>query len=160
MSDDYNCHAWGACNCRQRWEPTVDWYWPISYQYTANQFEFYTVDRFTEAFATLGYKPCSSAAYEFGFQKVAIYTQLYMGVADFPSHTARQKIFGRGWVSKLGGLEDIVHLSPEDLKDGYGDPGYFMKRGWWVALAHRSSFSCLLHTLRFFVQRRLLLVIR
>jgi hypothetical protein len=160
MSNGYNCHAWGACNCSKRWEPTVDWHWPIPYQYTANYFEYYTVDRFKEAFATLGYKPCSSSDYELGFQKIAIYTQLYQGMPDFPSHTARQRIFGRGWVSKLGNLEDIVHLAPEDLKEGYGDTMHFMKRNYLHVLIRRSSLSCALHTVKFFLQRRLIFLIR
>ncbi len=138
----------------------MDWYWPIAYQYTANHFEYYTVDSFKEAFASLGYETCSNDDYELGFQKIVIYTDIYQGIPDFPTHTARQKVFGRGWVSKLGNLEDVTHPTPEDLKDKYGVPTHFMKRSWREALVRRSTFKCALHTLRFFILRRLLFLIR
>ena len=161
INNEYNCHAWGACNCGQRWEPTVEWYWPVAYQYDpANYWTYYTVDRFKEAFSTLGYEPCGDSTYELGFQKIAIYTQLFQGIPDFPSHTARQKVFGRGWLSKLGNLEDIEHVGPEDLRDGYGHTMYFMKRTVWTALTRRSTIVCGLHSIRFFMQRRLLFLIR
>jgi hypothetical protein len=154
MNGNYNCHAWGGCDNTKRWEPTVDWYWPVAYQYgTLNYFQYYTVESFIEGFATLGYRPCDKPDYEFGFQKIVIYTQPYMGIPCFPSHTARQHIFGTGWLSKLGNLEDILHSVPEDLADGYGRPTQYMKRSWWSALTKRRTFQCAWQTLKFWLHR-------
>ena len=154
-TDNYNCHAWGGCDHTKRWEPTIDWYWPVAYQYSVvNYYEYYTVDCFIEAFATLGYRPCDNPNYEFGFQKIAIYTQTFMGIPNFPSHTARQRVLGTGWLSKLGGLEDIIHPTLEDLKDGYGQPLKYMKRSWWAALARRHTFHCAWETFKFWLRSK------
>jgi hypothetical protein len=153
--DTYNCHAWGGCDSTKRWEPTVDWYWPVAYPYsTVNYFQYYTVDSFIEGFATLGYRPCDNPKYQFGFQKIAVYTKPFMGMPNFPSHTARQRVFGIGWLSKLGNLEDIMHPALEDLKDGYGQPFMYMKRSWWTALTRRQTFHCAWTSLKFWLHRR------
>ena len=155
-NDDYNCHAWGACDHTRRWEPTVDWHWPVKYAYSAaNHYQYYSVDRFEEAFVTLGYRRCDNATYELGFQKIAVYTRSFMGMPNFPSHTARQRVFGIGWLSKLGNLEDIMHPALEDLNDGYyGQPVKYMKRSWCSALIRRRTFHCAWRTIKFWLHRK------
>ena len=154
--DTYNCHAWAGGDSTKRWEPTADWYWPIAYAYgTVNYFQYYTVDRFIEGFATLGYRLCDNPNYEFGFQKIAVYTRSFMGMPNFPSHTARQRVFGIGWLSKLGNLEDIMHPALEDLNDGYyGQPVEYMKRSWCSALIRRRTFHCAWRTIKFWLHRK------
>ena len=155
MDSSYNCHAWGGCDSTKRWEPTADWYWPIAYRYgTANDLQYYTLDHFIEGFATLGYRVCNNPNYELGFQKIAIYTQTFQGMPNFPSHTARQRVFGMGWVSKLGNLEDIIHPNLEDLSAGYGHPDKYMKRSWWSGITRYWTFHCAWQTLKFWLHRK------
>jgi hypothetical protein len=146
---NYNCHAWAACDSTKRWEPSPDWYWPISNQE-------YTVDGFIEGYATLGYSLCDNPNYEVGFQKIAIYTVMYMGIPDFPSHTARQHVFGKGWLSKLGNLEDIMHPTLTDLNTGlvYGKPAKYLKRSWWSAITKSRTFHCGWVTFKFWRHRK------
>ncbi len=88
-----------------------------------------------EAFGTLGYKPCDNDRLEIGYQKVAIYADPF----DSPKHMARQRFWGT-WTSKLGDLEDILHVSlaqveclgPHPIAD-YGCAVRFMKRDLWTA---------------------------
>lgn len=73
-----------------------------------------TLDGWTAAFATLGYRPCESADAEPDVEKVAIY-----GTPELPLHTARQLPPGR-WTSKLGPREDIEHDLDGLEGDEYG----------------------------------------
>jgi len=143
----YNCHAWAACDARRRWEPTPEWYWPKE--------TTYTIEGFVEGFSALGYQPCDSPKYEFGYQKIAIYAGLWYGIPNFPKHTARQDVFGRGWFSKLGDLEDILHEHLEDLNgETYGKPAKFLRRTWWKVIVSGCAFRCVWHALRFWIFRR------
>lgn len=148
MDRGYNCFAWAACDNTQRWEPSPDWYWPISNR-------AYSVDCFIEGFATLGYKACDDPIYEFGFQKIAVYAvPLFMGVRNFPTHMARQHVFGRGWLSKLGDLEDITHPTLEGLSnDLYGRPVQYLRRSWWAALTRSRTFHCAWETFKYWRHR-------
>ena len=144
----YNCFAWAACDAENRWEPDPDWHWPI-------KFREYSVPCFVEGFASLGYKPCDNPKFEFGYQKVAIYVKPWCGIDEFPSHMARQQMFGRGWLSKLGNSEDIFHPRLEDLKGHiYGEPFKILKRNWWQAIIRRSTFLCAWRSLEFWRFRR------
>jgi hypothetical protein len=157
-SDDYNCHAWAAGDYAKRWEPTIDWYWPVPHQYGSDYFQYYTIDSFIEAFESIGYRRCNSPDYEVGFQKIAIYTQTYLGILDFPCHTARQRVFGRGWLSKLGHFEDIIHPALDNLNHGYGNPSTYMRRSWLSAMARRQTYDCGWQTFRFWTKRKIYLL--
>ncbi len=124
------------------------------YQYTANLLQYYTIQSFIEAFATFGYRVCNNSSYELGFQKIAVYTQPFMGVQHFPSHTARQRVFGGGWLSKLGHSEDIMHPTLECLRDLYGDPTVYMRRSLLVAVTKGHTFTTW-RTFRFWLHRTL-----
>jgi hypothetical protein len=88
-----------------------------------------------EAFATLGYRPCAHENYEVGFQKVALYTDVFLS----PKHMARQTIWGT-WLSKCGDAEDIMHATLWQMDSAgphpiahYGKAVAFMKRSWLTA---------------------------
>ncbi len=133
----YQCIAWAACDTTRRWWPVGQpplgaiAYWPPSVPREE------TVECFIQAFATLGYEPCGKASFEFGYQKVAIYAD----EDGTPTHMARQHFIGRGWLSKLGDLEDIVHPNLGCLQgrtvpapaQGYGVVVRILKRSWWNA---------------------------
>jgi len=128
----YNCFAWAAGECQRRWEPGID-YWPRGVSVDL------TMECFLQAFATLGYHPCESVSYEIGFQKVAIYSESFMG-AELPTHMARQDLFGRGWLSKLGDLEDIRHRNLSDLDgDQYGRVTKILRRSVLKAVTLRTK---------------------
>ncbi|MBI2681957.1 MAG: hypothetical protein HYX26_01845 [Acidobacteriales bacterium] len=103
---------------------------------------------FVEVFSKkFGYRECDSGDYEFGYQKIVIYANA-LGV----THMARQHLWGIGWLSKLGALEDIIHESVADVNGDmdpmaqqYGEPVQYMKRSWWIALIRfcllKSSFA-------------------
>ncbi len=132
---DYQCIAWSACDTTRKWWPIGAppiAYWPPTVP--AEE----TVECFIQAFATLGYVPCESDRWEFGFQKVA----LYVDDDGVPSHMARQHFIGLGWLSKLGDWEDILHPELKNLEgrtqpepsQGYGRVAKILKRSWWTAL--------------------------
>ena len=128
----YNCHAWGVCETRVRWEPTPDDYWPPGLR-TGN-FSDYSLDNFVRAYSRVGFRVCSSSRFEFGFQKIAIYSEYDSG-DEWPQHTARQAVFGRGWLSKLGDGEDITHLRTMHLEGAsYGRVVCYMRRNWLRAV--------------------------
>lgn len=128
----YNCIAFAASETHRRWWPSgfpqYD-YWPPEAPCEE------TIECFILAFKTRGYTPCADGRLELGYQKVAIY-------ADYdrtPLHMARQRFWG-SWVSKLGELEDILHLKLNQVACHgphpiayYGDAIQFMKRNLWTA---------------------------
>jgi hypothetical protein len=133
----YNCHAWGVCESRVRWEPTPDDYWPAGLR--TGDISDYNLDNFLLAYSRVGFRECQGDHFEFGFQKIAIYSEQLYG-DEWPQHTARQTLFGHGWLSKLGHGEDIMHESLDDLQGTtYGRVVRRMKRGWLRAL--RESWS-------------------
>jgi len=152
FNDTYQCIAWAACDTTRKWWPIVhppEAYWPP----TAPMEE--TVDSFVQAFATLGYKPCKDVSFEFGYQKVAIYADDEMTT----THMARQHFFGRGWLSKLGNLEDILHRQLRDVEGDtapasqeYGKVVQVLKRSWWVA-ARLGLFRGCLASFKFWFYR-------
>ena len=96
---------------------------------------------FVIGFSSIGYKPCTSRHFELGFQKVAIYAN-DAGV----THMARQRLFGFGWVSKLGDCEDIYHSKLEDVEgemsiavQQYGKVTQLLKRSWWSAIKNKCA---------------------
>lgn len=137
FDDSYQCLAWAACWTDRKWWPidSPDYYWPSGLP-LADPPQAAPVDFFIQAFASLGYEPCGDmAGFEFGYQKVAVYAN-DLGV----THMARQHFLGRGWLSKLGDYEDILHRNLSDvegemspLANEYGEVVLILKRGWWTA---------------------------
>src|SRR5437868_3020972 len=115
-STDYNCIAWTAGDIRNWWQPGI--YWPIT-----TKAGDYSVGALEELFKSFGYIVCPHEAYEPGYEKIALYSDVV-----FYTHAARQLPNGK-WTSKLGGAEDIEHDTPVDLAGGaYGSVVGFMKR--------------------------------
>jgi len=105
-----------------------------------------------------GYRKCQSNAFEFGFQKVAIYAN-DLGV----THMARQHFWGRGWLSKLGEEEDILHLKLADIQGDpspnagqYGEVAQILKRSWWTAIVRLCLFRSSWAAFKFWVYRRVI----
>jgi hypothetical protein len=83
-----------------------------------------TVAGFVKAFGRLGCSVCDTADLEPGFERLAIYAD----ETGAPTHIARQLPTGH-WTSKLGELEDIEHLTLEQLSGSdYGQAVQFLKR--------------------------------
>jgi hypothetical protein len=157
MNDIYQCIAWAACRTDIKWWPVDAYpqvYWPPGVDFINE------VDYFIQAFATIGYKPCTNRDFEFGYQKVAIYAASDRHVL----HMARQHFLGRGWLSKCGDLEDIQHanldclegdLSPFLVMLGrtYGQVEQILKRSWWSALINLCLFQCFSHAFKFWFYR-------
>ena len=130
----YQCIAWAACETHRKWWPIdnpPECHWPPGIPLDD------TIECFVSAFATLGYKRCGTASFEFGYQKVAIYANDLMIVR----HMARQHLFGKGWLSKIGDYEDIFHRELSDIETdsspmsfGYGKVKQVLKRPWWRAI--------------------------
>lgn len=122
--ENYNCIAFAASATNRLWWPSGDpnVYWPPDIPREE------TIEGFVRAFKTLGYAPCADGRFELGYQKVAI----YVDEDKTPQHMARQRFWG-SWVSKLGQLEDILHVNLNQLEGhgpfDYGEATHFMKRG-------------------------------
>jgi hypothetical protein len=118
---EYNCVAWaaGPAEIRRRWWPAPSpfYYWPVEPREE-------TVAGFVKAFGRLGFSVCDTADLEPGFERLAIYAD----ETGAPTHIARQLPTGH-WTSKLGELEDIEHLTLEQLSGSdYGQAVQFLKR--------------------------------
>jgi hypothetical protein len=118
---DYNCIAWAAGDTSHWWWPDLDpdndaLFWPPSAPLEER------VDAFVAAFATLGYAPDSSAEFEPGFEKVALFAR-----GAEATHAARQLPSGR-WSSKLGFSEDIEHDLHAVSGEAYGMVVLVLKR--------------------------------
>jgi len=152
--DDYQCIAWAACRVDRHMWPHSDYTWFPGLPLVSIPEEA-PVDFFIQGFATLGYEPCESRDFQFGYQKVAIYAN-DIGV----THMARQHFLGRGWVSKLGTAEDILHRRLEDVEGSmsplalqYGRMAQILKRSWWSACLSPCLFRCFRHALKFLLCR-------
>jgi hypothetical protein len=157
---DYQCIAWAACRTDRTWWPWDDtrFYWPPGF----GKFPLFSpvsVDSFVEMFERrFGYRPCQSSAFEFGYQKVAIYANS-LGV----THMARQHFLGWGWLSKLGIEEDILHPQLTDLEGDiaplmgqYGRVAQILKRSWWSALIGLCLFRGCWASLKCWFYRRVI----
>lgn len=160
--DSYQCVAWAACHTDRKWWPVHDpeYYWPPNLpRVTPPPFPWIPwatpVEYLVQGFATLGYIRCESRKFEFGYQKVAIYAN-----NSGATHMARQAFFGRGWFSKPGELEDILHKDLSDIEGEmspaaleYGRVAQVLKRSWWRAIANGCLLRCVWHTLKFRIYR-------
>ena len=81
-----------------------------------------TLSAYILVFESLGYEVCQDGDLEYGFEKVALFSQL--GV---PTHAARQLPSGV-WTSKLGRIEDITHHLEALGGDSYGSVECVMRR--------------------------------
>ena len=116
----YNCIAWAAGDTRKWWwpDPSPFAYWPPSIPREN------TMQRFVEAFGTLGYEPCSDPELEPDVEKVAVYAD----EDGSPTHAARQLPIG-SWTSKLGREEDIEHHDLAGIEgEKYGHVAQLLKR--------------------------------
>ncbi len=134
QDDDYQCIAWAACRTDRHMWPNQDYWWFPGLPVVVVPEEA-PVEYLVQGFRLLGYKPCESSVFEVGYQKVAIYAN-DIGA----THMARQHVLGRGWLSKIGTLEDIFHRELSDLEGntsplslGYGRVALVLKRSWWAA---------------------------
>lgn len=157
FDDAYQCIAWAAAYTdRDMWPSASPYRWfPNPHLPLATIPEEAPVDYFIQGFRLLGYEPCNDRTFEFGYQKIAIYAN-DLGV----THMARQHFAGRGWLSKLGHWEDIVHLSLEDVQGDmsataweYGEVTQVLKRSWWTALIKLCLFRSSWAALRFWLYR-------
>jgi hypothetical protein len=138
--DVYQCIAWAAWYTdRYMWPHQDYWWFPGTPLFAGFDYEA-TPDYFIAGFSSIGYRPCTSRKFEFGFQKVAIYAN-DAGV----THMARQRLFGFGWLSKLGTRdEDIYHAELGDIEGEmsatagqYGRVVQVLRRSWWAAIKYR-----------------------
>ena len=153
LDTEYQCIAWAACRTDRIWWPWDDpsCYWPPEFSKFPVPSDVpvaHFVQMFEEKF---GYRKCDNAAFEFGYQKVAIFANA-LGV----THMARQHFLGRGWLSKLGREEDIVHQKVTDVQgvmapaaQQYGIVAQYLKRNWWTALVTLCLFRCMWSSLKF-----------
>ena len=122
----YNCIAWAVGDTSQWWEcgengpleePGI--YWP------PDALHSYDLDALISAYNTLGYEICEiqSPEPELGYQKVVLYKE-----GEQWRHAA--KLLENGlWSSKLGDLEDVSHVRPEDAEGAFnGEVACYMRR--------------------------------
>jgi hypothetical protein len=152
--DAYQCIAWAACQTDRHMWPHQDYWWFSGCPLVSIPDEA-PLDYFIQGFAVLGYMPCGSRGFEFGYQKLAIYAN-EIGI----THMARQHFLGRGWLSKLGVLEDIVHQELEDVAGDtsamafqYGEVVQIVRRSWWVAIRKLCLFHCFWHACKHWLCR-------
>lgn len=116
----YNCVAFAAGDTGHYWSPLAvgGFWWP------ADALTEDTVGGVMAALACVGYVECEDAAFEDGFEKVAIFAK-----GDRPLHASRQDSESRMWLSKLGKEYDIAHANLEDVGGKqYGEPVKYMRR--------------------------------
>lgn len=104
----YNCIAWAAGDTLRQWWPDseeVGW-WPEGIPREI------TLAAFVQAYGTLGFTICVGDGLEAGIEKIALYGKQGDNGSTEPTHAAIQLENGE-WSSKLGGMEDIRHSSPE-----------------------------------------------
>ncbi|MGA7784130.1 MAG: hypothetical protein WB997_05750 [Candidatus Acidiferrales bacterium] len=154
LDDLYQCIAWAACRIDDSLWPTEGYWWFPGLPRVQEALEA-PVSYFIEGFGTLGYRPCTSGLFEFGYQKVAIFAN-DAGV----THMARQHFWGRWWLSKIGDKEDILHKDLRDVEGAmlpeayqYGSVAQILKRSWWFSIINFCVFRSIWHTAKHFYCR-------
>ncbi|MGB6690403.1 MAG: hypothetical protein WBE76_21415 [Terracidiphilus sp.] len=148
LNDSYQCVAWAVCRADRKWWPlnSLYYYWLPGLPRVTPVFGatlFTPVDYITRGLARLGFESCGhSSDFEFGYQKVAVYATYVAGA----THVARQSMWGRSWLSKLGELEDIRHKSLTAVggDTAYGDVVQILKRSWITAARNNFCFRYLM----------------
>ena len=120
--DTYNCIAWSV-NDKARW------WWPFD---VASPYIYWppdvpreeTIEAFVKLYEWLLFTKCDRADREEGYDKIALYA-----ANDVPTHAARWWQEDRGWTSKLGEEQDVVHHSLASLEGSvYGTVVHIMRR--------------------------------
>jgi hypothetical protein len=152
--DDYQCIAWAACRTDDSLWPAQNYGWFEGHPLVQQALDA-PVEYFVNAFATLGYELCTSEAFEFGYQKVAI-----LANNQGATHMARQQYWGRWWLSKIGPAEDILHKTLRDVEGSmlpeawqYGRVARVLRRSWWSSVITGCLFRCILHSAKHFYCR-------
>lgn len=84
----------------------------------------YDFTNYVKVFKIFGYAACADASLVAGFEKVALFQDASGGF----THVAKQLSSG-SWTSKLGGCEDIEHMSVDALtSEDYGAPAVYLHR--------------------------------
>lgn len=119
----YNCIAWAAKNNTRWWwpDPLGIAFWPLPNREL-------TMEAFVEVFQGLGYQICVDESLERGLEKIALYGKKEQDKLAIPTHAALQLDTGK-WTSKIGGLQDIIHDTPDAAAGPlYGRTLIFMSR--------------------------------
>jgi hypothetical protein len=152
--DGYQCAAWATCRINGHWWPCEGYQWFPDLPLFDSDVEA-PLEYFLLGFSQIGYEPCESSKFEFGYQKIAIYAN-EAGV----THLARQDFFGRGWLSKIGDWEDIFHRTLGDVVGSmsesarqYGMVVQVMKRAWRDSFRDGSVFRCAWFAVKFRMYR-------
>jgi hypothetical protein len=123
-SNGYNCIAWAAGD-------NTRWWWPVPLRginyWPAGVPREQTIAAFVAAFGTRRFAPCRDGSLEEGIEKVALFARP-MGALLVPTHAALQLESGQ-WTSKMGSLEDIVHITLDGVNGpAYGEAVQFLSR--------------------------------
>ena len=117
----YNCMAWAAMRDKMNWwEPRKEagCCWPKGAPFDVGY------QSFIKVFELLGYVKCETPDLEEGFEKVAVFKDLF----NWFSHASHQREDGT-WTSKLGPFQDIQHWGNEKVQTfDYGDVIEILKR--------------------------------
>ena len=125
VDSTYNCIAWAAGEERRNWWPVPgsrSTYWPDGVTLSADR------QAFIDAYATIGFEPCSNGDLEPGIEKIALFEKVDVVGNKRIQHAARQCPDGN-WTSKLGSGADISHSEAEDVGGGtYGEIACYLSR--------------------------------
>lgn len=121
VTPNYNCCAW-ALHRKDKWlQHSKGFLEEISLDIDKIDD---SVNTYIHIYSFYGFEVCANGVLEDNFEKIVLYEKNGQRF----SHVARQLKNGK-WTSKLGGLEDIEHLTPYTLNGVvYGQPKVFMKR--------------------------------
>jgi hypothetical protein len=117
----YNCIAFAGGDYLQRWGPERFCYWPRRLGRS------HGLRSYRALFVTEGYADCERRDLEPDVEKIALYV---VNGSDEVLHAARQRDDGM-WLSKLGDLADIEHVSLGALEgdsEQYGQVALIMSR--------------------------------
>ena len=123
-SRQYNCIAWAAGDINRNWwpDPMGVGFWPVDTPRVV------TVEAFTQAYETLGYKLCYDGSLEPGIEKIGILGKRNQDGSVVPTHAALQLESGE-WTSKLGPFEDVQHTTVDAVRGPvYGRLVCYMSR--------------------------------
>lgn len=116
----YNCFAFAVGINDKLWGVDTECLWPSDIPKNDH------IESAIRALEWFGYERCANGFYETGFERVAVYA---LEAEECWEHVARQMPGGRGWVSKLGVWEDILHDTPEALEsESYGTVVAFLRK--------------------------------
>ena len=122
-NEAYNCVAWCLNDTKNYWWPAPfklpGVYWPPGIKKEE------TVEAFIALFEDQSFIKCESRDFELDHDKIAIFG----APLGTPTHAARWRQEDRGWNSKLGEENDILHHSLESIEgEVYGRVVQVMKR--------------------------------